>query len=164
LDQLSPERDQLLFQINLLGVARTLHAALPGLRRSGRGWFAGVSSLVALRGLPFTGAYCGSKAGIADYLEGVRPWLAAERIGLTVIYPGYVRTALTERGAVRPPIKMLEPEEAATYILQALAAGRPACQFPPRLAFGLKLLRWLPAKTYDRLMARSAARMTHLRY
>uniref|UniRef100_A0A7C2JZN9 SDR family NAD(P)-dependent oxidoreductase n=1 Tax=Schlesneria paludicola TaxID=360056 RepID=A0A7C2JZN9_9PLAN len=164
LDDLNPGSDERLFQVNLLGVARTLHAALPGLRRSGGGRFAGVSSLVALRGLPFTGAYCGSKAGIADYLEGLRPWLAAEQIALTVIFPGYVRTPLTEQGAVRPPIRMLEPEAAATYIVKALAAGRPICQFPPGLAWGLRLLRCLPARSYDRLMTRSAARVTHLKY
>lgn len=164
LDQLSPDRDQLLFEINLLGVARTLQAALPGLRRRGGGWFAGVSSLVALRGLPFTGAYCGSKAAIADYLEGLRPWLETERIGLTMIYPGYVRTPLTEQGAVQPAIKMLAPEEAATYIVKALAEHKSECQFPPTLAWTLRLLRKLPVRMYDRVMTRMAARVTHLKY
>ncbi len=164
LDQMSPERDALLFQINLLGVARTLHAALPGLKRGQRPWFAGVSSLVALRGLPFTAAYCGSKAGIADYLESLRPWLTAEGIGLTVVYPGYVRTPLTEKGAVQPKIKMLEPEEAADYMVRAIAARKKVCQFPASLVFGLTFLRWLPPKHYDRAMADAGAKTTHLKY
>lgn len=164
LDEMSPERDALLFQINLLGVARTLHAALPGLRRSARPWFAGVSSLVALRGLPFTAAYCGSKAGVADYLESLRPWLSADGIDLTVVYPGYVRTPLTEKGAVQPKIKLLEPEEAADYIARAVAARKKVCQFPTGLACGMMFLRWLPAKNYDRIMVNAGSKMTHLKY
>lgn len=164
LDSLSPVQDHLLFQINLLGVARTLHAALPALKRAEKPWFAGVSSLVALRGLPFTAAYCGSKAGVADYLEGLRPWLSAEGIDLTVIYPGYVRTPLTERGAVQPKIKLLEPEQAADYIVRALTKRQRVCQFPPSLSWGLALLRLLPAKMYDNAMAKAAKKMTHLKY
>jgi short-subunit dehydrogenase len=164
LDTLSPAKDRLLFEINLLGVARTLQAALPALRRATKPWFAGVSSLVALRGLPFTAAYCGSKAGVADYLEGVRPWLSKEGIGLTVIYPGYVRTPLTERGAVQPKIKLLEPEQAADYIVRALQSGKNVCQFPPSLSWGLAFLRCLPAKMYDNAMADAGKKMTHLKY
>lgn len=164
LDSLSPANDRLLFDINLLGVARTLQAALPALRRSTNPWFAGVSSLVALRGLPFTAAYCGSKAGVADYLEGLRPWLKSEGINLTVIYPGYVRTPLTDKGAVQPKIKLLEPEQAADYIVRALQARRKACQFPPSLAWGLAFLRCLPAKMYDKAMADAGQKMTHLKY
>ncbi len=164
LDEMSPAKDALLFQINLLGVARTLHAALPGLRRGRRPWFAGVSSLVALRGLPFTAAYCGSKAGLADYLESLRPWLSAEGIDLTVVYPGYVRTPLTEKGAVQPKIKLLEPEEAADYIVRALAKRRKVCQFPTGLSYGMMFLRWIPAKNYDRIMADAGSKMTHLKY
>ncbi len=164
LDQMSPARDALLYQINLLGVARTLHAALPGLKRGQRPWFAGVSSLVALRGLPFTAAYCGSKAGVADYLESLRPWLSTDGIDLTVVYPGYVRTPLTEKGAVQPKIKLLEPEEAADYIVKAIAARKKVCQFPTGLAYGMMFLRWLPAKHYDRAMADAGSKMTHLKY
>lgn len=164
LDSLSPAKDRLLFEINLLGVARTLQAALPGLRRSTNPWFAGVSSLVALRGLPFTAAYCGSKAGIADYLEGLRPWLQAEGIDLTVVYPGYVRTPLTDKGAVQPKIKLLEPEQAADYIVRALQARRKVCQFPPSLSWGLAFLRCLPVKMYDKAMADAGKKMTHLKY
>lgn len=164
LDQMSPERDGLLFQINLLGVARTLDAALPGLKRGKNPWFAGVSSMVALRGLPFTGAYCGSKAGVADYLESLRPWLSAEGIGLTVVYPGYVRTPLTEKGAVQPKIKMLEVHEAADYIVRAIAARKRTCQFPAGLSYGMMFLRWLPAKHYDKAMADAGVKTTHLKY
>ncbi len=164
LDQMSPDRDGLLYQINLFGVARTLHAALPGLKRGKRPWFAGVSSMVALRGLPFTAAYCGSKAGIADYLESLRPWLTADGIGLTVVYPGYVRTPLTEKGAVQPKLKMLEPEEAADYIVRAIAGRKKSCQFPTGLSYGMLFLRCLPPKHYDRAMADAGVKTTHLKY
>jgi len=164
LDQLSAERDELLFQVNLLGVARTLEASLPGLKRHGRGWFGGVSSLVALRGLPFTAAYCGSKSGVAEYLEGLRPWLAREGVDLTVIYPGYVKTPLTDKGAVKPPIKALEPEQAASHIVTALQRRQPVCAFPRGMAFALRLMRCLPARTYDRVMTNASRSSPHLKY
>lgn len=164
LDNLTVDRDLLLVEINLLGVANTLHVALPSLRRQGGGWFAGVSSLVAMRGFPFTAAYCGSKSGIATYLDSLRHWLKQEQIELTVIYPGYVRTPLTEQGAVKPKVRLLEPEQAANYIVQGIAAGRPVCQFPPIQAWGMRSLRWWPVKLFDKLMVGYAKGSPHLKY
>lgn len=164
LDELNLERDLLLVNINLLGVARTLKASLSGLRKSGGGWFAGISSLVGLRGMPFTAAYCGGKAGIAEYLDALRPWLKRENIDLTVIFPGYVRTPLTDQGAVKPKMRLLEPEQAANFIIKSVASRRPVCQFPPIQAWGMRSLRWWPASWFDRAMTDYAKKSPHLKY
>jgi NAD(P)-dependent dehydrogenase (short-subunit alcohol dehydrogenase family) len=50
-----------LFDVNVVGIARTCRAALPHLRRSDRAAIVNVASIVAEVGLPKRGAYSASK-------------------------------------------------------------------------------------------------------
>src|SRR5579864_2696275 len=51
-----------MMQINFGGVCNTLFPVIPAMRRRRRGQLALMSSLIALRGLPYSPAYCASKA------------------------------------------------------------------------------------------------------
>jgi NAD(P)-dependent dehydrogenase (short-subunit alcohol dehydrogenase family) len=163
-DDLAVERAEAILHINLLGVAHTIDAVLPDMLARGSGQIVGISSLLAVRGFPFTAAYCASKAGIATYLESLRGPLRGRGIHVTVVFPGYVRTPLTERGDVRPPLRLIEPEQAAAYILRAILRRSRVCRFPWGLSQLMRILCWLPPRTYDRVMARGALRIKHLTY
>ena len=164
LDDLTTERTENLIAINLIGPANTFEAVLKGMLDRGSGHIVGISSLVAVRGLPFTAAYCASKTGIANYLHGLRPQLAAKGVTVSVIYPGYVRTPLTEAGAVKPPIPMLEPEAAAQYILKAIKRKKRSYGFPAGLRFAMWLLCLLSPKRYDRTVSGGVKKIKHLKY
>ncbi|MBI3824261.1 MAG: SDR family NAD(P)-dependent oxidoreductase, partial [Planctomycetes bacterium] len=53
-----------LVHVNLLGVANSIAAVLPGMIERRRGHIVGISSLASLYGLPRMMGYCASKAGV----------------------------------------------------------------------------------------------------
>ena len=69
------ELDQfaLMLEINVLGVARTIEAVLPGMFARGAGHIVGVSSVAGYRGMPWMPGYSASKAALTTYLEALRP-------------------------------------------------------------------------------------------
>ena len=110
-----------MLEVNVLGVARTIEAVLPGMFARKRGHIIGISSVAAYRGLPWMPGYSASKAALATYLEGLRPALKRRGVRITTVYPGFVRTAMTVDTPFRRPVKMLEPAEAAEYLVRAVA-------------------------------------------
>lgn len=131
------------FDTNVLGALATVHPALAGMRARGRGQIALMSSLGAHIGMAISPAYNASKAAIKVYGEGLRGWLAPQGIGVTVICPGFVASAMSD--AYPGPRPFLVPaRRAAAIIKQGLAQNRPRIAFPLPLALGVWLLSILP--------------------
>src|SRR5262245_2242766 len=57
--------------VNLLGVANTVAAMLPGMIERRRGHLVAISSLASFRGLPLMSAYCASKAGVSSFFDSL---------------------------------------------------------------------------------------------
>jgi NADP-dependent 3-hydroxy acid dehydrogenase YdfG len=136
---------------NLYG---TLHAVLPAvecMRKRQHGQIAIVSSLAGLRGMAISPAYCVSKAALVAYCDSVRPVLARDHIGISVVMPGFVRTAMSDVFPGNKPF-MWSAEKAASYIKTRLSRRRVEIAFPFSLTFGLKLLRLLPATVADAIL------------
>jgi short-subunit dehydrogenase len=142
-------------EVNFGGVSNTIHPVLPAMRRRRRGQIALISSLAALRGIPFSPGYCASKAAIRIYGEALRSWLVPEGIDVSVVLPGFVETPLsrTVRG---PKPLMLVPERAANIIRRGLARGRRQIAFPYPLYLGTQLMRAFPAALVDPILRRVA--------
>ena len=86
-----------IFAANVEGVFNTVLPALPLLRARRRGQIALMSSLASFRGFPGAPAYCGSKAAVRVWGEGLRPLLSAEGVEVSVICPGFVTTRPGQR-------------------------------------------------------------------
>ncbi len=142
-------------EVNFGGVSNTLHPVLPAMRRRQRGQVALISSLAALRGIPFSPGYCASKAAIRIYGEALRSWLAPEGIDVSVVLPGFVETPLSQTVSGPKPL-MLLPERAANIIRRGLARGRRQIAFPYALYLGMQLMRALPAALVDPILRRAA--------
>jgi short-subunit dehydrogenase len=140
-------------EVNFGGVSNTIHPVLPAMRRRRRGQIALISSLAALRGIPFSPGYCASKAAIRIYGEALRSWLAPEGIGVSVVLPGFVETPLSQTVRGPKPL-MLLPERAANIIRRGLARGRRQIAFPYPLYLGTQLMRALPAALVDPILRR----------
>jgi short-subunit dehydrogenase len=154
---LSPETFATVVNVNLVGVANSIAAVLPGMLARGRGHLAALSSLAAFRGLPRMAAYCASKSGVNALMEAIRVELAPRGIGTTTVCPCWVRTPMTANLTAIP--RMLEVEDAARRILEALATRRTFVAFPRGDAFRVRLLRWLPAGVGDWLVGRMVRRL-----
>lgn len=100
--------------INLDGVFYGTHACLPQMKAAGGGHIINTASMAGvLPGTPGVGAYGVTKHGVVCLSEVLRAELAADSIGVSVLLPGSVRTALwrTSRSAQgRPDIDTPPPE------------------------------------------------------
>lgn len=145
-----------LLDINVMGVAHGLEAALPRLiaRRSGRVLI--VASLAGYRGLPTAAAYGASKAALINMAEGLRPELAAEGVILQVVNPGFVKTPMTDQNRFPMPF-LVTAEDAAAAIVRGMRSDRFEITFPFLFAFFMKLVRLIPDRIYFYLTRRIAA-------
>jgi short-subunit dehydrogenase len=141
--------------VNFGGVSNTIHPALPLMRRRRRGQIALITSLAALRGIPFSPGYCASKAAVRIYGEALRSWLAPEGIDVAVVLPGFIETRLSQTVSGPKPL-MLPPERAADIIRRGLARGRRQIAFPYPLYLGVQLTRALPPSLIDPILRRFA--------
>lgn len=139
---------------NVVGMAASLAAFAPAMKKAGRGTLVGISSVAGFRGLPGSGAYSASKAAATSWLESMRVELAASGVAVVTICPGFVDTPLTRVNKYRMPF-LLSAEEAAPRIARAIAGKRRLAVVPWQMAIVGRCLRVLPGWAFDRLMARA---------
>jgi NAD(P)-dependent dehydrogenase (short-subunit alcohol dehydrogenase family) len=82
--------------VDLLGPYACILAARPLMRAAGGGAVINVTSINSQRGFPGNPGYVASKAGLAGLTRALAVDLAADRIRVNALAPGYVRTAMTE--------------------------------------------------------------------
>ncbi|MDR5903214.1 SDR family NAD(P)-dependent oxidoreductase [Halomonas icarae] len=142
------------FAANFHGALHCIDAALPLLRRAriegGNPLLAATSSAAAYLPLPRAEAYGASKAALSHFLESLRLDLADERIDVSLIHPGFVRTSLTDRNDFPMPMRV-EVDQAAEAILEGIARRRLDIHFPRRFTLLVKLMGILPAPLRYRL-------------
>lgn len=89
--------------INIWGMVHGCHAFLPLLQQEDEGHIVNVSSMVGLIGLPHNAAYALTKGAVRSFSEALRAELVTTNVGLTTVFPGAHRTAITDgaRGSQR---------------------------------------------------------------
>jgi len=145
-------------KVNLIGVANSIDAVLPGMLARGRGQIVGMSSLASYRGLPKMAGYCATKSAVNALLEGLRIELKPKGIDVTIICPGWIRTPLTANIGVPQPF-MMEVDDAAKQIVEAIRQKRLFFAFPGPAVRRVRLLRWLPSGLSDWLVLRTVRRL-----
>jgi NAD(P)-dependent dehydrogenase (short-subunit alcohol dehydrogenase family) len=140
-----------MLEINLLGVATTFHPFVAAMRQRGSGSLVGIASIAGWRGMPGNGAYCASKGGLIRYLESLRAELRPTGVRVVTASPGYVRTALTAGNTMRMP-GLLDAEDAAGRIVDAVARGRQKVTVPRRTGMVSRGLSVLPDAVQDRIL------------
>ena len=141
-------------EVNVVGMAATLAAFAPAMRRAKRGTLVCVASVAGFRGIAGNGAYSASKAAARIWTESLRAELYGSGVAVVCICPGYVDTPLTRVNPFRMPF-LLSPDEAATRIARAIAARRRLAVIPWQMALVSLLLRAMPGWLYDRLASRA---------
>jgi NAD(P)-dependent dehydrogenase (short-subunit alcohol dehydrogenase family) len=144
--------------VNLLGVANSIDAVLPGMRQRRSGHLVALSSLASYRGLPRMAAYCASKAGVNSLMDALRVELRPLGIHCTTVCPGWIKTPMTANLSLNN-IPMIEVRDAARRILDAVRRRRPFVAFPAGDALQVRLLKYLPRPVSDWLCARVARRL-----
>lgn len=86
-----------LFDVNVWGVVRVLHAVLPFMRRQRWGFVINISSTSGIRGIPCMEYYTASKFALEGLTDSMRYSLAPYNISVTNLNAGPVRTSFTNR-------------------------------------------------------------------
>jgi short-subunit dehydrogenase len=145
--ELTDANARALLETNLLGPIGTVAAVVPGLLAQGRGAIGIVSSLAGYRGLPKALIYGASKAALINFAETLYLDLRPRNVGVFLINPGFVRTALTDRNRFPMPY-LIDADEAAREIVAGLERGDFEIAFPRAFVRRLALLRRLPYRLY----------------
>jgi NAD(P)-dependent dehydrogenase (short-subunit alcohol dehydrogenase family) len=151
------------FAVNVFGVAATVQAVLPFMRKRRAGHVFAVSSMGGLMTVPGLAYYCGSKYAVEGILETVAKEVTDFGVHVTIIEPGSFRTDWAGRSMVRTqrsiqdydtlfePIRAARqaasgnqlgnPAKAAEAVLKVLEAEKP----PVHLVLGSDALRLVTA-------------------
>jgi short-subunit dehydrogenase len=147
----SGDEFQRVLETNLLGAFNTIAPVARRMAARGAGRIGLVGSIAGLRGLPYSPAYCASKAGLKAMGEAMRARLKPRGVTLTVASLGFVVTPLDDGIASPKPLRMT-PERAAARIAAAIEAGRAHVAFPLPLASAARILALLPPRLGDALL------------
>ena len=157
-----------IMEVDYFAPLRLTQLVLPAMRARGAGHFVAISSLAGKFGSPMRTGYCSAKFALIGYFDALRTEVAHEGIGVTVVTPGFVRTAiaanaLTADGSVRgrsdDNIDMgITPDEAAEQIVAGMQAGHREIPVGrgPEMAL-LDVMRRDPDAVFDLMAAQGKA-------
>lgn len=147
------EKIEALTAVNYRSAIAIAQPFIHQMQKRGSGHIAYVSSLAAYRGMPLTPSYAASKAALKSYAEAMRGLLKPQSIHVSIVTPGFVKTAMSDQFPGDRPF-LWSAERAARYIKQGLDRKKAYISFPKLLTIGMKLLSCLPAWLSDSILAR----------
>ena len=124
LDQLTDEKWDRTFEVNLKGMLRVVRAAAPGMREAKSGAVVCLSSIMGVAyGWDEHVHYSASKSGVVGLVRGLAVELARDGVRVNGVAPGYCRTA-----QALSVVHSLGPEglEAAAEFIPMGRVGEPA--------------------------------------
>lgn len=120
------------FDTNVFGVAATVHAVLPGMRKRRSGHIFAISSMGGLMTVPGLAYYHASKYAVEGMLETLSKEVAGFGVRVTIIEPGSFRTDWAGRSMVRSDRsiadydELFDPIRAARQAASGNQLGNPA--------------------------------------
>jgi short-subunit dehydrogenase len=141
-----------IFETNVLGMVHTFSPFVAPMRQARAGVLVGIASVAGFRGLPGSGAYCGSKAAAITYLESLRVELRGSGVSVVTVCPGFIATPMTTRNPYRMPF-LTAPNDAARLVARAAARRSAFYVLPWQMGVLGRVLRCAPRALYDRVVA-----------
>ena len=130
-DNVTPEEFKRVVDVTLMGQVYGAMAALPYLKREGRGALIHITSLEGRRSLPYQSAYSASKHGAIGFIDAMRLELKNQGhpISVTNIMPGVINTPFYNKGKTKLGVKPtgVPPYYSASLVTDAIlyAAEHP---------------------------------------
>jgi NAD(P)-dependent dehydrogenase (short-subunit alcohol dehydrogenase family) len=144
--------------VHFYGPLHLIRAAVPHMRRQGGGRIVNIASIGGKVAIPHLLPYCASKFAFVGLSDGLRAELARDRIAVTTILPGLMRTGSHLNARFRGhhkreyawfaladalPLTSMDVERAASKIIEAARDKRARLI----LSVQAKTLAWLDAMT-----------------
>jgi NAD(P)-dependent dehydrogenase (short-subunit alcohol dehydrogenase family) len=114
-EHMSEEDEDRQMATNYFGPMALIRQVLPGMRRKGRGKVINISSVSGMLAMPTMSAYSASKAALEGASEAL--WYETKPLGInvTLIQPGFVRSASFQRVCTTPQVEKSVREGGAYY-------------------------------------------------
>lgn len=154
IEEVSMERVQRQFETNVFGLIRMTQLVLPAMRRKGWGRIVNVSSMGGEFTTPLGGMYHATKYAVESISDALRFEVESFGVDVIIVQPGAVRTPLVEatihsietspsspyaaqveglrrmsEASVQQGSTILEPEDVASVIVEAIAADQPLTRY-----------------------------------
>jgi uncharacterized protein len=130
----SVEEIDRLLDINLRAPMVLARMLIDGMSERGGGHIVFVSSLNGKAGTVGASAYSATKFGLRGYAQGIRADLRSRGIGVSTIFPGFIRDAgmFHDSGATLPPfVGTKRPEDVAKAVIHAIEHDRSEVDVAP---------------------------------
>jgi NADP-dependent 3-hydroxy acid dehydrogenase YdfG len=122
--------------INLHGVILGSKLALERFLPRGRGHLVNIASVAGKAGFPGGATYCATKHAVVGLSEAIRAEVRPTEIDVSIVMPVVVNTELGSGLRKSRGVKVVEPEDVANAIVEALQTGRVDV-FVPKSVQGL---------------------------
>lgn len=143
-----------ILDLNVLGTAATLSAALAGMVERNSGQLVAMASLAGYRGLPGSAAYCASKAALISFCESLRIDLHDSGVCVTTICPGFVETDMTARIKGKLPF-LVKLDDAVAIMCKAIERRESHCSFPRPMSAAARSSQLMPRSAYEWLASKT---------
>lgn len=164
---LSRQDIEWLMNINFYGVVTLTRSLLPHLLQRPQAQIANVSSVFGIIAPPGQATYCASKFAVRGFSEALRRELEGTSVGVSVIHPGGIKTAIAKSARVATGADpatfadagtefeqkaMTTPAKAAEIILRGIEQRNPRILVGPDAHLIAAIARLSPVKNADILM------------
>ncbi|MFJ1268685.1 SDR family NAD(P)-dependent oxidoreductase [Legionella lytica] len=147
--------DKKIMDVNFFGAIALTRPILKNMLQRGSGHIAIVSSMLGLYGIQTRSAYSASKHALRGYFESLRNELADTQLKITLIYPGFINTNITQNSLLANGTSFgkkdkshehgIKPAVCARKIAHALYHEKPTVVIAgPKERFGAILARYCP--------------------
>ena len=139
-------------EVNFLGVVSCVKTVQEYFQNKKSGHISIVSSPVGYRGLPKSSGYTASKASLNNFTQGMYFDFKKFNVRVTLISPGFIKTALTDKNEFKMPF-LKNTNYAAEKIYNGLVNKKDfEIIFPPQIALIYKIFQILPNRVYNFLI------------
>jgi short-subunit dehydrogenase len=106
-----------IFEVNLVGMVKTVSCVIPEMVRAGKGHFIGLSSMADRMLAPDSPSYSASKAGFSNYLESLALAVRPRGVYITNVCFGFVDTKMA-KGTTMP--LMMSTNKAVNHLIKCI--------------------------------------------
>lgn len=139
------------FDVNVIGLANMVEACQDRFQAGHR--IAVIGSIAGEVLLPRAEAYGASKAAVSYFANTLRLALKPKGIEVTTVYPGFVKTPLTDKNTFPMPM-LVTAEQASKAIRGGLHDGKTSIYFPKLFTSILRVIGALPYSWQNLIVGR----------
>ncbi|QJC51377.1 SDR family oxidoreductase [Paenibacillus albicereus] len=149
-DETPLEEFRSMMETNYMGIVRCTQAALPAMKKQGRGHIINVASIAGKLATPKSSGYSASKHAVLGLTNALRQELAGSGIAVSAVNPGPINTPFFDQAdpdgdyARNIGWIMMKPDRVARRIAGLVERPRDELDLPWLLAAGTRLYQLFP--------------------